>query len=63
MSLYQIYRELRRVGQVTVGTANGRRGEMKYVAVCAAEDCGWSVEYDDVTPAMLAAQGHRCPVR
>jgi hypothetical protein len=41
----------------------GRRGQIKYVAACAADDCGWAVEYDDISPAMIAAQGHRCPVR
>ncbi|MEU6216997.1 mobile element transfer protein [Streptomyces sp. NPDC047022] len=63
MGIYQIFRNLRRVGQVTVGTAFGRGGQVKYVAACAAEDCGWSVEYDDVSAAMVAAQGHRCHVR
>ncbi|MFF8022746.1 mobile element transfer protein [Streptomyces sp. NPDC007896] len=63
MGIYQIWRELHRVGKVTVGTAHGRRGQIKYVAACAADDCGWAVEYDDISPAMIAAQGHCCPVR
>ncbi|MFE6401731.1 mobile element transfer protein [Streptomyces alboflavus] len=63
MSLYRMIRDLRRVGQVTVGTAHNRHGEMKYVAACAAADCGWSAEYDSFTPAEVAARGHRCRVR
>ncbi|MFI6489874.1 mobile element transfer protein [Streptomyces sp. NPDC050564] len=63
MGIYQIFRELRRVGHVTVGTAHGRRGQIAYVAACAAEDCGWSAEYEEVSAAMVAAQGHRCRVR
>ncbi|MFB7326198.1 mobile element transfer protein [Streptomyces sp. NPDC056190] len=63
MGLYQIWRTLHRVGTTQVGTAHGRRGQIKYVAACTAEDCGWSAEYDDVSPAMIAAQGHRCPIR
>ncbi|CAM5459106.1 Mobile element transfer OS=Streptomyces alboniger OX=132473 GN=CP975_18390 PE=4 SV=1 [Streptomyces alboniger] len=63
MGLYRIFRELRRVGNVTVGTAHGKRGHVAYVAACATEDCGWSAEYEEPSAAMVAAQGHRCRVR
>ncbi|MFI7315995.1 mobile element transfer protein [Streptomyces venezuelae] len=62
MGLFNIYRVLHRVGQVTVGTSHGKRGHIAYVASCAAEDCGWSAEYDNSAAAMVAAQGHRCRV-
>ncbi|WP_306336983.1 mobile element transfer protein [Streptomyces sp. KL118A] len=63
MGLYRFLRELHRVGHVTVGTSHGKRGQIAYVAACTAEDCGWSVEYEESSGAMAAAHGHRCRVR
>ncbi|GGN77570.1 SpdB2 protein [Streptomyces albiflavescens] len=63
MGLYRIYRELHRVGTTTVGSGQDRNGHSSYIAACGTEDCGWSSSYDTYAAAMVAAQGHRCPVR
>ncbi|QUC63694.1 Mobile element transfer [Streptomyces sp. A2-16] len=55
---------MHRIGTTAIGGGPDRRtGEMKYVAACEAEDCGWSSAYDSYEAAMVAARGHRCPVR
>ncbi|WP_030597048.1 mobile element transfer protein [Streptomyces fulvoviolaceus] len=63
MGLYQIWNEMHRVGTTAIGGGpDHRTGEMKYVAACEAEECGWSAAYDSFEAAMVAARGHRCPI-
>ncbi|MFF4399377.1 mobile element transfer protein [Streptomyces sp. NPDC001480] len=64
MGLFQLWQDLHRIGTTHVGGGVDKRtGEMKYVAACEAEECGWSSGYDTYEAAMVAARGHRCPVR
>lgn len=52
-----------RIGPVTVGTSNDRRGNTQHTCACTAPDCGWSTEYRARSAAELAARTHRCPAR
>ncbi|MBD0843266.1 mobile element transfer protein [Streptomyces sp. TRM68416] len=64
MGLYKIWNEMHHVGTTHVGGGSDRHtGETKYIAACETEDCGWSAAFDTFDAAMIAAQGHRCPVR
>ncbi|SDK98258.1 mobile element transfer protein [Streptomyces indicus] len=63
MPLHLIFRKLRQVGPITIGTGQDRDGHMTYIAACGAERCGWSGEYATVAAANVAAEGHRCRVR
>ncbi|MFD9071713.1 mobile element transfer protein [Streptomyces lasiicapitis] len=63
MPLHLIFRKLRTVGQITIGTGLERNGQMTYIAACGAHNCGWSSDYATYAAAEIAARGHRCPVR
>lgn len=63
MGLHHIFRKLRQVGPITIGTGLDRQGRMSYIAACGASDCGWSNAYETAAAANVAAEGHRCRVR
>ncbi|MER5559179.1 mobile element transfer protein [Streptomyces sp. NPDC002506] len=60
MSAYRRFRNVQRIGPVTVATFFDSRGRERHTAACTAPRCDFSAEYANRSAAELTARTHRC---